>query len=109
MRQTRAAGVGEASGEETAGQVGAVGPGAMGIVALAVVVRCARLAEFEQHEAATEGAGEPRRGSLGARRYRNSVHDRAAMRFRAERRPRRLMTGGTDEHRLGVVLSGASS
>jgi len=109
MLRARATGVGEASREETAGRFGAVVPGAMAIVSPAVVVRWAGLAGFGPQEAPTEGAGEPRRVDLAVGRYRNGVHERAAMRIRAERGPCRLMTGDTDEQCLGVVLSGASS
>ena len=66
--QTRAAGVGEASREETAGSVGAVVPGAMAIVSLAVAVGCDGLAEFDRHASPPEGAGEPRRVSLAVGR-----------------------------------------
>lgn len=58
----RAAGVREASGEETAGRVRSVVPRAMGIVALAVVARPARLFELGQPEALGERAGGPKRG-----------------------------------------------
>ena len=109
MPRAHAAGVGEASREETAGKFGAVGPGAMAIVSPAVAVGCDGLAWVGPQEAATEGAGEPMRVNLAVGRYRNGAHERAAMRFRAERGPRRLMTGDTDEQCLDVVLSAGSS
>src|SRR5712691_502551 len=56
-------------------------PRAMGIVALAVVARGARLVEFWQHEAAADGDGERRRGTLRLRGYRNGMQERAPMRL----------------------------
>jgi len=61
---TRAAGVREASGEETAGQVRSVVPRAMGIVSLALVARCAGPAWCGPREGSRRGGQSGRRGSM---------------------------------------------
>ena len=63
----RAAGVREASKEETAGQDRSVVPRAMEIVALAVVAWPARLVELGQPEALGESDAGPKRGILRRR------------------------------------------
>jgi hypothetical protein len=76
----RAAGVREVSGEETAGRV-AWWCRAMGIVALAVVARWARLAGVAQHEEVADGNGEPRRGTVRLRADRHGTQERVRWSF----------------------------
>src|SRR5258706_5799727 len=71
MPHTGAAGVREASGEETAGRIGSVVPRAMGIVALAVVARCVWVAGAGQREAVADRDGVLRRGTSRPRAYRH--------------------------------------
>ncbi len=53
----------------------------MGIVAPAFVAWFARLSEFGQCGALADGDGEPRRGTLRLRAYRNDTQGRAPMRL----------------------------
>src|SRR5512134_319233 len=75
LPHTRAAGVREASGEETAGRVRSVVVRVMGIVMLAVAARRGGPGELELSEAAADGDRVSRRAAWRRHAYRNERHD----------------------------------
>jgi len=91
-------------GNRGTGSLGGAGR-TMGIVALAVVARSVRVAEFGQREAIVDGDGVPRRGFLRSSVCRNETQERAPMGLWAESAPPRSETGGKGEQQSGVVLS----
>src|SRR5215475_9101175 len=80
MPHTQAAGVREASREETAGRVRSVVPRAMGIVRLRVVARWAGAAEFGRPEKMADGDGVARRTALRRHVYRRETQERGPRR-----------------------------
>ena len=80
MRQTGAAGVREASGEETAGRVRSEVLRAMGIVTLPVVARWAGPSELGRDAVVADGDEVARRSTLREHPYRTDTQERGPRR-----------------------------
>jgi len=104
MPHTRAAGVREASREETAGRVRSVVRRAMGIVTLPVVARWAGASELGRDEVVADGDEVARRTTLREHPYRTDTQERGPRRRGGESARPRSMTGGESGLPLGVVL-----
>jgi hypothetical protein len=101
---TRAAGVREASGEETAGRVRSVAPRTMGKVALTVVLWSAVTIESGRREALAHADERAWRRIWWPRAWLRCRRCSASIRDPRERPCRRSRIGGTGEEHSGVVL-----
>src|SRR5262245_5156935 len=105
MRQARAAGVREASGEGTAGQVHWAAPCTMGKVAPAAVWWCALTIESGWREALAYADEPSWRRMWRLRAWWRHRRCSGSIRHQRERRCRRSRKAGPDEEHWGVVLA----